>query len=264
VRPEAPLSLARLERALLARVCGEEPLADAALAELGVESALGVGARERVETYRRMYGLRLAREVAREFPATRALLGAARFEALARAFVAQHASRSFTLEGYAAGLAGFLRGCEAIPDPETRAAARDLARLERALACAQSAPAVERAELGARIARARELGGAARLQPAAGARLIGFAHDVEVCYARWLAGGRPGALQRAATLLALYRQAGRVRRQRVARREARLLRALLRGERLDAAVAEAAAGALGPASIRDALARWVAAGLLLP
>jgi hypothetical protein len=193
--------------------------------------------------YRRMYRLRLAREVAREYPATRALLGAERFGRLARAFVDAHPSRSFTLDGYAAALPRFLR--------RRCPAAAELARLERALSD------VRRAERR----RAPAAAGALRLAPAAGARLHGFSHDVERGYARWRAGHPPGPLRRRASWLALHRRGAEAVPLRVRRVELPLLRALLRGERLERALPRCG---LGEAALRSALARWVGAGLLSP
>jgi Putative DNA-binding domain len=105
--PSAPAELAQLQRGLLALATGggaRSGHARAALAEID-----GSDAHESVAVYRRMYALRMQREVAREFPATRTLLGGATFDRAARAYVAAHASHSFTLEGYATALPEFLR-----------------------------------------------------------------------------------------------------------------------------------------------------------
>jgi hypothetical protein len=99
---DPPAALAELQRGFLAFVTGRRE----------VPSELG-HARADLTVYRRMYALRMAREVAREFPATRALLGAAAFDRIARAYVAAHPSTSFTLERYAARLPGLLRGAAA-------------------------------------------------------------------------------------------------------------------------------------------------------
>jgi hypothetical protein len=240
--------------------------------ELGdrIDSARGIAASERVAIYRQNYALRLAREVEREYPATRALVGAEPFAAVAAAFVARSPSRSFTLDGYARSLPELLRRCDAIADPARRAAARDLARLERAIARCRAARGprnLREAGLCGRLAApaassAQSLDASLRLAHAPGAELIAFAHDVEASDAAWRERRSVEVPDRRATLLALFRRGARVERLRVARREAPLLRALLRGDRLDAAVASAEAAGLGAGAIGRALERWVAAGLL--
>ena len=80
--------------------------------------------------------------------------------------------------------------------------------------------------------------------------------------ARFERGVALGMVARATTHVALCCRAQRVVRVRVARDEAPLLRALLRGETLERAVACADAAGLAPAAIGEALTRWVAAGLL--
>jgi hypothetical protein len=259
VPPDAPAELLRTLRFLLALLSDAGPPAQAA-AEALFESGRGIGALERAAVYQRMYRLRFAREVAREYPATRALLGEAAFGALARDFVAAHGSRSFTLEGYARELPGFLLRSAAVVDPRQRAAAADLARLERALEAVRGAH--EPARQGAPDGEAPALDGTSRLERAVGARLVEFAHDVETGHARWLRGARPGALRARPTALALYRRGDAIVRLRVGPREVPLLRALLAGETLERAVTSASRAGLRPGAIRTALESWVGAGLL--
>jgi hypothetical protein len=130
----APAELARLQRGFLALVTARRvrsARARAALAE--IEAGDDVAAREQVAVYRDMYALRMEREVAREFPATRALLGTIAFARVAKAFVAAHASRSFTLEGYAAALPEFLLHTKTIRSASARSRASEIAALERAI-----------------------------------------------------------------------------------------------------------------------------------
>jgi hypothetical protein len=101
--------------------------ARAALTEIDGSNAHGS-----IAIYRRMYALRMEREVAREFPATRALLGSAAFARVARAYVAARPSRSFTLDGYATALPEFLVDARAIRTGARRHAA-EIAAVERAI-----------------------------------------------------------------------------------------------------------------------------------
>lgn len=227
--PSVPPELVHLQRYLLAFVTARGARSQpsrALLAEIDAPDP-----REPIAVYRRMYALRMVREVAREFPATRALLGSTAFDAVARAYIAANASRSFTLEGYAGALPAFLRRTRARRD------AVALAMLERALA-----------EVGS----------------AGGARLVRFDRDVELAYARFQRGAAIRSLHPRATWLALHRRGGTVTRTRVAALEVAFLRALLAGADLERAVARASASGLGPAAIRRALERWVGAGLLRP
>lgn len=127
----APAELAQLQRGLLALATGRgahSARARAALAEID-----GTDAHESVGVYLRMYALRMEREVAREFPATRVLLGGATFDRVARAYVAAHPSRSFTLEDYAADLPIFLQSTKAIRTTHARQQACAIAALELAV-----------------------------------------------------------------------------------------------------------------------------------
>jgi Putative DNA-binding domain len=216
--PSARSELARLQRGFLAFVTGSR----AVPAEL-------IHACEELAVYRDMYALRMAREVEREFPATRALLGAAAFGGVTRAYVSTHASRSFTLDGYGAALPAFLRRTHGRRD------AAALAELERALAQVRSRGDVQ---------------------------LVRFDCDVELGYARFLRGAPIRSLHPRTTWLALHSRGGRAARIRVAAREIAFLRALLRGADLERAVAIASASGLAPAAIRRALERWVGGGLL--
>ncbi len=63
---------------------------------------------ERLEIYNIQYWLRVLDALREDFPALRAALGEARFEALARAYLAARPSRSFTLRNLGSGLPDFL------------------------------------------------------------------------------------------------------------------------------------------------------------
>jgi len=63
---------------------------------------------ERLEIYNIQYWLRVLDALREDFPALRAALGEARFEALARAYLAARPSRSFTLRNLGSGLPDFV------------------------------------------------------------------------------------------------------------------------------------------------------------
>jgi hypothetical protein len=204
-----------------------------------------------------MGALRFEREVAREFPALRALLGDARFAELARAFVAQRRSRSFTLGGYAATLPRFLAGARrrALGPARELAAALAIARFELALGRARGfVPGTNPATPAGDLCLAPI--------PAPGAQLLDLAWDAPAAYVEWQrSGARPRAAKRR-TRVAVFARDGRAAWLALAAREAELLASLLRGAHLERAVARAAQGGLSAARIRAAFERWVASGLL--
>lgn len=235
--------IARLQRGLqrLITAPGDRALVDA-------DSARAIGcAPEEVAVYRGMIARRFAGEVRREFPATHAWLGEARFAPWARAYAEAHVSSSYTLDGFATGLPNLL-GRER--DPTLRAAAA-LARLER-----------ESSRVRASRAPRPATRSAPSLAPAPGARLCVFGWDAEAALARFERGEPAAPIRRATTRVALFQRGARVARMRIAGGEVPLLRALLRRESLETAVARGLAAGLSPDAVGSALARWVGARLL--
>jgi hypothetical protein len=178
------------------------------------------GSRDPLALYRRMGALRFERAVAREFPRVRALLGPEEFGALARAFVASRRSRSFTLDGYADGLPRFIARTRGCD------AAHALATFELSLRRAERADAKPAPPPPGALAHAP------------GARILA---------------GPKGPV-------AVFQRDGRGAWLDLDAAEAPLLRSLLRGARVDRAVARTP---LTPSRIRAAFERWVAAGLLM-
>ena len=80
--------------------------------------------RTRFAIYREGYRLRLIESLATDYPATRAVLGEDRFDALARAFVEAHPSPYSNLRWYGAELAEFMRArCDLDDTPSASLAA---------------------------------------------------------------------------------------------------------------------------------------------
>jgi hypothetical protein len=63
---------------------------------------------ERLEIYNRQYWFRLLSSMVEDFPGLRAVLGAARFEAMSRAYIVDNPSRSFTLRNLGSQLESWL------------------------------------------------------------------------------------------------------------------------------------------------------------
>lgn len=84
---------------------------------------------ERLEIYNRQYWFRVLSSLYEDFPGLRAVLGARRFDEMAKAYLVAHPSRSFTLRNLGSRLEGWLR-----KNPkwagENQALALDIVRLE--------------------------------------------------------------------------------------------------------------------------------------
>lgn len=84
---------------------------------------------ERLQIYGRMYWYRLIDCAYDDSPGLRAVLGDAKFDALVRAYLARHPSRSFTLRNLSSRLPRFIRENPRLTAPRT-ALAWDVARFE--------------------------------------------------------------------------------------------------------------------------------------
>lgn len=84
---------------------------------------------ERLEIYNRQYWFRVLSSLYEDFPGLRTVLGARRFDAMAKAYLIANPSRSFTLRNLGSGLASWLK-----KNPkwagENQALALDIVRLE--------------------------------------------------------------------------------------------------------------------------------------
>jgi hypothetical protein len=117
---------------------------------------------ERLEIYNRQYWLRVLGALAEDFPALRAVVGSARFDALSVAYLTEYPSRSFTLRNLGSKLVEWLR---AHPEFAGRrhALAVDVARIEWAFV--ESFDSAERAPLTLKQIAALEGASRLALQP---------------------------------------------------------------------------------------------------
>jgi hypothetical protein len=129
---------------------------------------------ERVQIYQQGYFARLVECLLDDYPALSYALGDATFEALARAYIEKHPSRSRSLNAYGQHLATF---CRSRPEAWASCAA-DLARLEWALVEVIHEPVDQRLapDALAKIPAARWQ--TARLLPSRGMRLLDFDYPV--------------------------------------------------------------------------------------
>jgi hypothetical protein len=128
-----------------------------------VKPAAKLSPEDRLRIYSNSYWGRLMEAVEDHSPALRALLGRRRFEVFARAYLARHPSRSFTLRNLCTKLADFVLAEPRLTAPHTKLA-HAIARFEHAQTIAfdgASRPALTKA----RTIRLLRNQGGARLQP---------------------------------------------------------------------------------------------------
>jgi hypothetical protein len=84
---------------------------------------------ERLEIYNRQYWFRLFSAMSEDFPGVRSILGDRRFDAMCKAYLMEHPSRSFTLRNLGSKLEGWLRKNPKWAGKQQKLAL-DIARLE--------------------------------------------------------------------------------------------------------------------------------------
>lgn len=249
-------TLADFQRALAAHVRHGDTVAPGRIVD-----GPDLSADARLAIYRDGYRLRLTEALGEDFPLLRALLGAAAFERLARAYLAACPSRSFTLRDLGRGLPGFLAG-------RRRPALRATAAFEWALLTAFDAADVD--TLSAADLAAVPPQGFARLRfgLAPGAQVLRLGWNVPAAWSAWHADGQatPPARLPAPIDCLLWRREERVYFRTLPADEAAALAALRRGRSFAAicgALARAAADAEAPATrAAQLLATWLAEDLL--
>lgn len=108
-----------------------------AAAELHVKPSRHLAPGERVDVYVDMYFARLFEVLSEEYAAVRAIAGPVEFERLVRAYLREHPSRHWSLNGLGRALPAFLSGKFRTPK---KALLYDLAKLECAMAQVFDAP----------------------------------------------------------------------------------------------------------------------------
>jgi Putative DNA-binding domain len=132
------------------------PMADVAASFIAPNSRLSPF--ERLEIYNRQYWLRVLGALAEDFPALRAVVGSARFQALSIAYLTEYPSRSFSLRNLGSKLVEWL-GAHPEFAGRRHALAVDVSRIEWAFVEAFDAP--DRAPLT--LPQIAALDGASRL-----------------------------------------------------------------------------------------------------
>jgi len=221
---------------------------------------------ERLEIYNRQYWLRVLHSLREDFPGLRAVLGTARFERLARAYLAQCPSVSFTLRNLGSRLESWLRDQLPAADPR-RELALDMVRLEWAHIEAFDAGAEPPLDLGADgLQESTRLG----LQPHL--RLLRVGHGVDRLLLQARAAGegpvrRPGLPRPEPVCLAVHRPEFVVCYKRLEPEAFRILEALGAGAALGGALQAGFTGSAMPEADRPGFLQasfhdWAALGWL--
>lgn len=188
---------------------------------------------ERVQIYNEGYFARLLECLTDDYPALSYALGEATFQTLARAYIEKHLSRSRSLNAYGQHLAAF---CRSRPEAWSGFAA-DLARLEWALVEVVHEPVDPplAADALAQIPPARWQ--TARLLPSRAVRLLGFDYPVNDFFQAFRDDLEPELPERGPTTAVVYRQDLALWRMALEPRAALLLKDLINGVPLAAALA---------------------------
>jgi len=233
---------------------------DGVLAELGITPSSRLSARERVDIYRQQFWLRHADSLAEDFPATKALLGAA-WPDFVRRYLGAHPPSTRSLRELGFRLPDFLA---ALVRAEVPALARDMCRLECAYLEVFDAPDEEQLDPSDILGLAPEQWLSARLQLSGAVRLLELEQPVAELR-RALRQGEASEAQseRAAApravYLVVYRRELGVWDREIAPEAFRLLRRLLLGTPLAQACAESAAESPESEPLLDAhLGEWFA------
>lgn len=226
------------------------------------------GTAERLGVYRSAYLLRIVAALGEDFPALKAALGAAAFDALASDYVEACPSRHPSLRHAGDRLAAFVAGHESAAEARARwPFAADLAALEWAITDAFDAADAEPLSRADLTALPPEYWDDLALVPLPGAQLLELAWPVRALRAAHDAGEAlpPVAPAPSSERVLVWRREERVRHRELSAEEAPLLALALRGARFGAVCALAAASRgeeAGAAHAAAALARWVEDGVL--
>jgi hypothetical protein len=192
-----------------------------------------LSALDRVQIYNDGFFARLVECLADDYPALGYALGDATFSSLARAYIQRHPSRSRSLNRYGQHMPAF---CRTRLEPWAGFAS-DLARLEWALVEVVHEPVSRSlsAEELAKVSPAHWQ--SARLVPSRGLRLLAFDYPVNDFFQAFRDETAPALPERAPTVAAVYRRGLALWRMGLEPRAALLLKDLVSGVPLAAAVA---------------------------
>jgi hypothetical protein len=218
---------------------------------------------ERVAIYADMYFARLHDVLAEEYPSTRALCGPVEFERLVRAYLREHPSRHWSLNGLGRKLPEFLAGPFRIP---RKALLADVARLECAMSAVFDAPASPVWTTADMVRVPPESFPNARVRMIAALELHAFSHRANAIVRALRQGETPPSLSKHPTRTVVWRKEWTVWRMDLDEPLFAVLRALKAGERVEAAIEAGARHFRGDADelkpkIFGAFGEWISEGL---
>ncbi len=219
---------------------------------------------ERVAIYSNMYFARLHDVLAEEYPSTRALCGPVEFQRLVRAYLKEHPSRHWSLNGLGRELPTFLDGPFRIP---RKALLADIARLECAMSVVFDAPISPVLTTADMAGIPGESFPSARVKLVDALELCVFEHRANAIVRALRQDEKPPALTRQATRTVVWRKEWTVWRMDLDETLFAVLSSLKDGERVQSAIEAGATRFDGelealPARIFAAFGEWISEGLL--
>jgi hypothetical protein len=219
---------------------------------------------ERVSIYSSMYFARLHDVLAEEYPSTRALCGPVEFERLVRAYLKEHPSRHWSLNGLGRKLPQFLAGPFRIP---RKALLADVAELECTMSAVFDAP-ISRVMTTADMAEVpSDAFASARVKLIEALELRTFDHRANAIVRALRQDEKPPALTRHPTRTVVWRKEWTVWRMDLDETLFAVLSALKSGARVQSAIEAGAAQFDGepealPPRIFAAFGEWISEGML--
>jgi hypothetical protein len=216
-----------------------------------------LSALDRLEIYRRGYHARLIECLADDYPVLQGALGHEVFEALCRAYVAQHPSDSPSLNYYGRFMSGFLRN-GAPADVPSRPFGSDLAALEWAIVEVIHAPSAEPLTLEGLGQVPQDAWPGARLVANTALQLQRFDYPVNAFFQQVREGAQPALPGPAPSATVVYRSGPTIWRMDLTEPMFVVLQGLLSGETLADALgrAEEALTGVDPVEAGQRVTHW--------
>jgi hypothetical protein len=208
---------------------------------------------ERLGIYAHMYYARLVEVMEAEYPTVRQLLGPTAFASACRQYVAKHPSRSRLLNGMSTGFPDFL--AKSLPRSHRHGLAVDIARIERAMEDVFDAPAAEPMTEGEFAA----VGERTKLRVTPALALLELRYPANAYMNALRRGEQPRIPRPRATQVIVFRRGFQVLRREQEPEQFRLLKALVAGKPLAAAVRASISRRAGSAErVAKRLGGWFA------
>ena len=211
-----------------------------------------------LQVYNGAYLSRLIEVLQSDFAALQYALGESAFHHLAAGYVYAFPSRHPNLNRLPRHMPEYVRRQRHLPQ---RAFLAELAELEVALETSFDAPEFAPLDMATLSDTPPERWGGARFRANPSVRLFAFRHPIDEFYQAWKEDKKPRMPKARASWLVVFRKDDRVWRQRVPQAAHRVLRALIDGRPLGAALAAAARAVTGEKPVAEWFQSFAADGL---